>query len=1355
MRTIRRLWLAGILLWAAPAAGQTELVRIGDMVVDDQALLFASSATYGRAINGLAFQTEALLTVGDHQYASWYHLGGGGSQDVVLGRRRIDGTGWEVIDTGADMVRTTSDAHNTISMGVAGDGSISLAYDHHGHTLRYLTSGPGAATDPGWNAGLFAPERSSLNLGGSPIQGVTYPRFVTDAATGAMFMTYRVGGSGGGDIMFTAYDPERGVWAGPHEVIDGRDGIAYTDPQGSSTTRNAYLNGVDIDPTGRIHLTWTWRESAGGTNHDILYAFSDDGGWTWRNDAGGIVGTAAAPMRIDTPGLLIDDGDPANGLLGRIDRRNTLMNQQTQAVDADGRVHLVMWHATDDRAGTLPGFSTEAAAYFHYVRDPATGGWARRSLPESFAVGSRPDMACDADGNLYVAYVSPGPGDAGGYYTDGGLVIAAASKVTGFRDWEIVSVDDRDFIGEPRLDPTRLARDGVVSILLQENSDTVSGRTGTPLHVLDYAGLGNKLVWAGDDTARWTTGSGTDWDNDGDGTGDNRFASGDRLIFNDAAAAFSVAIAGEVAPASLAFENSAARSYEFTGGGITGSGRLDLTGGGTVRLANGPTSFAGGIRIDSGTLQLAGSSTLAAGSITIGPAGLLDVTGRPGGLVLEAGQMLVHEAAAGLAGDLTIAAGGLARGGGSFQGDLTVRAGGRLLLGGDGITIASAGVPIDDFEGYSPGDVQQVASPPWTAHAATPLADIVVAGSGNQALAIGGPNSGFVGTSRSLPAEAVIADGETATLFFRFNARTSALDQTFGLGDQATTATVNFPDFESQVRLSGDGGSPTFQLDARDGGGFTPPLATGLTTDTWYNLWLVVDQAADTYDVYLNTGTGLAAEGDRLNAVPLRFRNGTADPLDRILGLVGSSPIEQPLVFDDLFAMPGRSLANPLRGLEPVVRDDAAVIGVAGDLVLEAASTLQIDLAHAGGPRADRLEVGGQATLAGTLSLAIPADASPRTGDVFPVVTAAGLAGRFERIEAIDLGDDRVLQPVYGPTSLVLRAVGVGDGNADRVVDQADLDLLQERWRREVPYAAVGDWVADRFIDEQDLAAVVARWSAAESVPIVTIPVAGGAVTPAEAGYGSLPDVVGLTKTGTGTLIVSREEGRHGPTTVAAGTLLVAAADALAASPTAVDAGATLAISPGLAARLPSLELAGRLDVADGSVEIAAGIPIEQVRAAIQAGGGWSAASGIVSSAIAVSAPGTRAVGYRVGDDGAMLIAYAAPGDADLDGRVDLFDLLAFSAAGRFGTTDEAVWAEGDVTFDGRFNVFDLLAIEGSGTYGRGPYRPVAAAAATPRPVPEPGLASVLAFVLAASGCFGRGRAGRQTSRKRSSLMSS
>jgi autotransporter-associated beta strand protein len=238
--------------------------------------------------------------------------------------------------------------------------------------------------------------------------------------------------------------------------------------------------------------------------------------------------------------------------------------------------------------------------------------------------------------------------------------------------------------------------------------------------------------------------------------------------------------------------------------------------------------------------------------------------------------------------------------------------------------------------------------------------------------------------------------------------------------------------------------------------------------------------------------------------------------------------------------------------------------------------------------------------------------------------------------------------------------------------------------------------------------------------PTVNFTVATGRTTQAEAGYAALPAIVGLTKRGGGTLVLDRANGHTGVTTISAGTVLLEQADGLAASATVIEAGGTLAIGAGVAARVPTLDLAGgKLDVADGNLTVAAGLTETQVRQAIVTGrgdGSWGAAEGIVSSVAAALADGSRTVGYAVVAGGGIAIGFAAAGDADLDGMVDVFDLLSVQAAGRYGSGLDGGWGKGDMNHDGVVSVFDLLAIESAGAYGQGRYGPPP----TPQPVPEP-----------------------------------
>jgi autotransporter-associated beta strand protein len=160
----------------------------------------------------------------------------------------------------------------------------------------------------------------------------------------------------------------------------------------------------------------------------------------------------------------------------------------------------------------------------------------------------------------------------------------------------------------------------------------------------------------------------------------------------------------------------------------------------------------------------------------------------------------------------------------------------------------------------------------------------------------------------------------------------------------------------------------------------------------------------------------------------------------------------------------------------------------------------------------------------------------------------------------------------------------------------------------------------------------------------------------------------------------------------------------------------------------------GRLDLGAGQVAIAAsGITAADLRADIIAGrngGAWTGTTGITSSTAAASG-GTRAVGYLVAGDGSATVSYAAAGDTNLNGTVDVFDLVAVNSGGKYGAGGSADWSQGDFNYDGVTNVFDLVSINGAGAYGQGNYFPAAPTVAGGlTAVPEPGSLGLLAAGL-------------------------
>ncbi len=462
-----------------PAMAQLGLSPLNDMLLDSDALILPTAGNFNTRINGQPYQQEALITHDGYQYATWYH-NSPSDEDIYISRRSLAGTTWETFDTGfglenGDGTASTSnkewDSHNVIGLGISGDGRIHLSFDHHDHPLRYATTNAGVATSAGgtWNSSIFGAERDSLNVSSSTVSRVTYPRF-TNVGDDIVF-TYRERGSGNGDVRIADYDSQTGLWSSTRFVNKGGTGSGtYDDVNNNpSTRRNAYHNGFHTDSTGRLHTTWTWREGTQDGNHDIMYAYSDDKGVTWRNNDDVIVGTNSSPITLNSSGIEVVD----------LDRRQALLNQQGQIVDANGGVHALMFHRTPGHSLTNSPFSDKNnSEYFHYYRDPQNGNWDVKAFPAGTKVGSRPRISADSNGHLF------------GLFTEGSdLVIAGAEKVLGgYDDWEILHVDNTyNYSGTPLIDNKRLLDEGILSVFIQETGSThPTNPTGSPLRVLEF-----------------------------------------------------------------------------------------------------------------------------------------------------------------------------------------------------------------------------------------------------------------------------------------------------------------------------------------------------------------------------------------------------------------------------------------------------------------------------------------------------------------------------------------------------------------------------------------------------------------------------------------------------------------------------------------------------------------------------------------------------------------------------------------------------------------------------------------------------------------------------------------------------
>lgn len=239
----------------------------------------------------------------------------------------------------------------------------------------------------------------------------------------------------------------------------------------------------------------------------------------------------------------------------------------------------------------------------------------------------------------------------------------------------------------------------------------------------------------------------------------------------------------------------------------------------------------------------------------------------------------------------------------------------------------------------------------------------------------------------------------------------------------------------------------------------------------------------------------------------------------------------------------------------------------------------------------------------------------------------------------------------------------------------------------------------------------------------VVITVAGGqSQTDATAYAGSTR----LVKRGAGTLILTGASTHTGGVVVEAGEVVVRNVAALGSGPLEIRSGAKLRLDTGVT-RVPVSQLllasGGLVDLGSAGLVIASGGIIEAaLRQAIITGrggsGDWLGTAGI-TSALAASTPG-RAVGYGPGANGATVVAFAAPGDVDLDGLVDLVDLLAILASGTYDVAVASAWRQGDFDYTGSTDLVDLLGMLSAGVYDQGSYLPANGAVMTSLMVSTP-----------------------------------
>jgi hypothetical protein len=455
------LTIGGVTMGRASAATAPSATQISTSVLDSTALYFVS---YDGLVNNNAFQKNGILTYNGYQYAVWY----ASDRNATVARRALGSTTWSKVTVGHTL--KADDSHNVISAGISpSDGRLHLVMDSHSNGYFYVKSVAGLVSSPAshsWTAAQFGSVQTSMD-GVALTSTFTYPQFIVSPQN-RLQLSYRTGISGNGQAALAEYNGS--TWSNLGNWTSNTG--TYTNTHGSSSYRNLYLHGLDYGSDGALHVFGTWREQNGAvtcganlTNHDTVYFRSTDYGRTWKNSAGTTVGTTGSSLvTVNSSGIIVDSLNPDHAL----------MNQESQAVDSNNLPHALISYVPGRFGQCITDYVAGRIAYarpFHVWKDSA-GAWHKTEVPVAMNSTQRSQLVLDAYNNAYV--IMP----------FGRIVAASASS--SWTDWTVLydGTSTLNAFGEVLVDHTRIAQDGVLSILYQEKSTGTT--TPSPLHVIDF-----------------------------------------------------------------------------------------------------------------------------------------------------------------------------------------------------------------------------------------------------------------------------------------------------------------------------------------------------------------------------------------------------------------------------------------------------------------------------------------------------------------------------------------------------------------------------------------------------------------------------------------------------------------------------------------------------------------------------------------------------------------------------------------------------------------------------------------------------------------------------------------------------
>ncbi len=258
-------------------------------------------------IQQAAWDENKVTTYGVYQYiVYWDAADGSGNVYLKITRRQLSNDALQSITFNTTDGKDSDplDYHNTTVLGVSPvDGRLHVQWVDHSGPIHYAISSSGCLTQASFSSCTFTWQHQTSAT--TQEANVTYPEYVNDP-DGNLYCGFRSGSGSSGTWVWHGYNND-GTWTNFGNILDGTSGSGSYDVDGAAgldegwnpaTTRGPYVDSVKFDPSGRLHLVWTWRETVPNTSvnplleqHDIYYAYSDDNGIHWKDNGGTQIAT--------------------------------------------------------------------------------------------------------------------------------------------------------------------------------------------------------------------------------------------------------------------------------------------------------------------------------------------------------------------------------------------------------------------------------------------------------------------------------------------------------------------------------------------------------------------------------------------------------------------------------------------------------------------------------------------------------------------------------------------------------------------------------------------------------------------------------------------------------------------------------------------------------------------------------------------------------------------------------------------------------------------------------------------------------------------------------------------------------